>query len=109
MIPNHVHLVLVPSDPEGLGRALARVHEAMPKRPRRDAGAPAIMAGPVGAVAMDEPHLAAARAECRDRDSAHREWPRRPSTSDSKTEGLVIKLAGPSAAGTEQHGWLEII
>ena len=26
LMPNHVHLILVPSDPDGLRRALARVH-----------------------------------------------------------------------------------
>src|ERR1700692_3677010 len=28
LMPNHVHLILVPSDPDGLRRALARVHRA---------------------------------------------------------------------------------
>ena len=29
LMPNHVHLILVPSDPDGLRRALARVHRAL--------------------------------------------------------------------------------
>ena len=28
LMPNHVHLILVPADPDGLRRALARVHRA---------------------------------------------------------------------------------
>src|SRR5216684_1252743 len=28
LMPNHVHLILVPSDPDGLRRALARVHRS---------------------------------------------------------------------------------
>ncbi|CUU18785.1 Transposase and inactivated derivatives CDS [Bradyrhizobium sp.] len=29
LMPNHVHLILVPSDPDGLRRALARVHRPL--------------------------------------------------------------------------------
>ena len=28
LMPNHVHLILMPSDPDGLRRALARVHRS---------------------------------------------------------------------------------
>ena len=61
LMPNHVHLVLVPSDEDGLRRALAVVH-------RRYAGhvharlerTGHFWQGRFGAVAMDEAHLAAA-------------------------------------------------
>jgi putative transposase len=61
LMPNHVHLILVPSDPDGLRRTLARVHrsyagiiQARRKRTGR------FWQGRFGAVAMDERHLAAA-------------------------------------------------
>jgi len=61
LMPNHVHLVLVPSDEDGLRRALAPVH-------RRYAGevharlkhTGHFWQGRFGAVALDEEHLAAA-------------------------------------------------
>jgi putative transposase len=61
LMPNHVHLVLVPSDSDGLRRALAAMH-------RRYAGviharrlrSGHFWQGRFGAVAMDEDHLAAA-------------------------------------------------
>lgn len=61
LMPNHLHLVLVPSDADGLRRALAPVH-------RRYAGfiharedkCGHFWQGRFGCVAMDEPHLAAA-------------------------------------------------
>ena len=61
LMPNHVHLVLVPSDADGLRRALAQVH-------RRYAGqiharlkrTGHFWQGRFGAVVMDETHLAAA-------------------------------------------------
>src|ERR1700737_1858703 len=61
LMPNHVHLILTPSDGDGLRRALARVH-------RRHAGivnarrgrTGHFWQGRFGAVAMDEDHLAAA-------------------------------------------------
>lgn len=61
LMPNHVHLVLAPSDADGLRAALARVH-------RRYAGeiharlrqSGHFWQGRFGAVAMDEAHLAAA-------------------------------------------------
>jgi putative transposase len=60
-MPNHVHLILNPSDPDGLRRALAATH-------RRYAGhiharlerTGHFWQGRFGSVAMDEAHLAAA-------------------------------------------------
>src|SRR3978361_669155 len=60
-MPNHVHLILVPSDPAGLRRALARVHRSyagMIQARRKRSGH--FWQGRFGAVAMDEAHLAAA-------------------------------------------------
>src|SRR6185503_15888225 len=60
-MPNHVHLILVPSDADGLRRALARVHRiyagTIQARRRRTGH---FWQGRFGAVAMDEQHLAAA-------------------------------------------------
>ena len=61
LMPNHVHLILTPSDPDGLRRCLAPVH-------RRYAGAiharetrtGHFWQGRFGCVAMDEAHLGAA-------------------------------------------------
>jgi putative transposase len=61
LMPNHVHLILVPPDADGLRRALAPVH-------RRYAGivhtrrhrSGHFWQGRFGAVAMDEEHVAAA-------------------------------------------------
>ena len=61
LMPNHVHLILVPSDPDGLRRALARVHRAyagLIQARRKRSGH--FWQGRFGAVAMDEEHLAAA-------------------------------------------------
>jgi putative transposase len=61
LMPNHVHLILVPSDADGLRRALARVHRiycgTIQARRKRTGH---FWQGRFGAVAMDEPHLAAA-------------------------------------------------
>jgi REP-associated tyrosine transposase len=61
LMPNHVHLILVPSDPDGLRRALARVHRiyagTIQARLKRTGH---FWQGRFGAVAMDEQHLAAA-------------------------------------------------
>jgi putative transposase len=61
LMPNHVHLILVPSDADGLRRALARVHRsyagAIQARRKRTGH---FWQGRFGAVAMDEEHLAAA-------------------------------------------------
>jgi len=61
LMPSHVHLILVPSDADGLRRALARVHRvyagAIHARKRRTGH---FWQGRFAAVAMDEGHLAAA-------------------------------------------------
>jgi len=61
LMPNHVHLILVPSDRDGLRRALARVHRAyagiIQSRRKRSGH---FWQGRFGAVAMDEDYLAAA-------------------------------------------------
>ena len=61
LMPNHVHLILVPSDPDGLRRALSRVHRAYAgviQARRKRTGH--FWQGRFGAVAMDEAYLAAA-------------------------------------------------
>ena len=61
LMPNHVHLVLVPSDTDGLRRVLAAVHRryaGVVHARRRRTGH--FWQGRFGAVAMDEDHLAAA-------------------------------------------------
>jgi putative transposase len=61
LMPNHVHLILVPSDPDGLRSALARVHRSYAgiiQARRKRSGH--FWQGRFGAVAMDEEHLAAA-------------------------------------------------
>jgi putative transposase len=61
LMPNHVHLILVPSDPDGLRRALSRVHRryaGIVQARRKRSGH--FWQGRFGAVAMDEQHLAAA-------------------------------------------------
>jgi putative transposase len=61
LMPNHVHLILVPPDADGLRRALAPVHRryagVIHARRRRTGH---FWQGRFGAVAMDEAHLAAA-------------------------------------------------
>ncbi|WP_315811601.1 transposase [Bradyrhizobium sp. SZCCHNR2028] len=61
LMPNHVHLILVPSDADGLRRALSRVHRiyaGVIQARRKRSGH--FWQGRFGAVAMDEAHLAAA-------------------------------------------------
>jgi putative transposase len=61
LMPNHVHLILVPSDADGLRRALARVHRSYAgiiQARRKRSGH--FWQGRFGAVAMDEEHLMAA-------------------------------------------------
>jgi len=61
LMSNHVHLILVPQDEDGLRRALARVHRryaGLIHARRRRTGH--FWQGRYGAVAMDEEHLAAA-------------------------------------------------
>ena len=61
LMPNHVHLILVPRDEDGLRRALARVHRRyagfIHARRKRTGH---FWQGRYGAVAMDEDHLAVA-------------------------------------------------
>jgi len=61
LMPNHVHLILVPSDADGLRRALAPVHRryaGIIHARRKRTGH--FWQGRFGCVAMDEEHLAAA-------------------------------------------------
>ena len=61
LMPNHVHLILVPSDADGLRRALAPVHRryaGIIQARRKRTGH--FWQGRFGCVAMDEEHLAAA-------------------------------------------------
>ena len=61
LMPNHVHLILVPQAEDGLRRAMARVHRryaGFVHARRRRTGH--FWQGRYGAVAMDEDHLAAA-------------------------------------------------
>src|SRR5258707_5592537 len=61
LMPNHVHLILVPSDADGLRRALAPAHRRyagyIHARRKRTGH---FWQGRFGAVAMEEAHLAAA-------------------------------------------------
>ncbi len=61
LMPNHVHLILVPSDPDGLRRALAAVHRryagVIHARRKRTGH---FWQGRFGAAVMDEEHLVAA-------------------------------------------------
>ena len=61
LMPNHVQLILVPSDPDGLRRALARVHRryaGVIQARRKRSGH--FWQGRFSAIVMDEEHLAAA-------------------------------------------------
>ena len=61
LMPNHVHLILVPSDPDGLRRALARLHRSyagVVQARRKRSGH--FWQGRFSAVAVDEEYLAAA-------------------------------------------------
>ncbi|NVO13045.1 MAG: transposase [Rhodoplanes sp.] len=63
LMPNHVHLILVPADADGLRRALAPVHRryaGIVQARRRRTGH--FWQGRFGAVALDEAHLFAALA-----------------------------------------------
>ena len=61
LMPNHVHLILNPADPDGLRRALAKVHRQYAGRVHaRQKKTGHFWQGRFGAVAMDEAHLAAA-------------------------------------------------
>ncbi len=61
LMPNHVHLILNPGDPDGLRRALSKVHRQYAGRAHaRQKKTGHFWQGRFGAVAMDEAHLAAA-------------------------------------------------
>jgi putative transposase len=61
LMPNHVHLILVPSDEDGLRRALARVHRIYAGRiHERLQRTGHFWQGRFGCVAMDEEHCCAA-------------------------------------------------
>jgi putative transposase len=61
LMPNHVHLILVPADEDGLRRALSRTHRAyagiIHARRKRTGH---FWQGRFGSVVMDEAHLVAA-------------------------------------------------
>ena len=61
LMPNHVHLILTPSDADGLRSALSRVHRAYASRVHaREKRTGHFWQGRFGCVAMNEAHLAAA-------------------------------------------------
>ncbi len=61
LMPNHVHLILVPQDGDGLRRALAPVHRRYAGHVHaREKRTGHFWQGRFGAVAMDDDHLAAA-------------------------------------------------
>ncbi len=61
LMPNHVHLILVPHQPDGLRRALAPVHRYYAGHVHmRQQKSGHFWQGRFGCVAMDEQHLAAA-------------------------------------------------
>lgn len=61
LMPNHVHLVLVPGDPDGIRRALATVHRRYAGHVNaREKRTGHFWQGRFGCVAMDDAHLAAA-------------------------------------------------
>src|SRR5882757_778162 len=61
LMPNHVHLILVPGDPDGLRRALAPVHRYYAGHIHVRLGRSGhFWQGRFGCVAMDEEHLGAA-------------------------------------------------
>jgi putative transposase len=61
LMPNHVHLILVPSGAEGLRAALAEAHRRYTRRVNlREGWRGYLWQGRFASVAMDEPHLMAA-------------------------------------------------
>ena len=61
LMPNHVHLILVPADADGLRRVLAQVHRRYAGHIHARTGRSGhFWQGRFGAVAMDEDHLLAA-------------------------------------------------
>lgn len=60
LMPNHVHLILVPSSEDGLRRALAEAHRRYSQRVnRREGWTGYLWQGRFASVAMDETHLQA--------------------------------------------------
>lgn len=58
LMPNHVHMILVPSDEDGLRRTLAEAHRNYTTRiNRRNGWTGHLWQGRFGAVLMDEEHL----------------------------------------------------
>ena len=63
LMPNHVHLILTPSDKDGLRAALSRVHRMYAGHVHaREQRTGHFWQGRFGCVAMDEAHLVAAMA-----------------------------------------------
>lgn len=61
LMPNHVHLILVPADPDGLRRTLADVHRRYTAHINlRHGWTGHLWQGRFGSVVMDEAHLACA-------------------------------------------------
>ena len=61
LMPNHVHLILVPSDAEGLRAALAEAHRRYTRRVNlREGWRGYLWQGRFASCPMDEPHLIAA-------------------------------------------------
>jgi len=61
LMPNHVHLILTPSDAEGIPRAMAKVHRRYASHVHARLGRTGhFWQGRFGCVAMDEAHLGAA-------------------------------------------------
>ncbi|MEO7027367.1 MAG: transposase [Caulobacteraceae bacterium] len=61
LMPNHVHLILVPSTPDGLRAALAETHRRYTRRVNlREGWRGYLWQGRFASAAMDEPHLFAA-------------------------------------------------
>jgi len=61
LMPNHVHVILTPSDPDGLRRTVADLHRRYTAHINaRNRWTGHLWQGRFGSVAMDEPHLFAA-------------------------------------------------
>jgi len=61
LMPNHVHLIVVPSTEAGLARALGEAHRRYTRRVNfREGWRGYLWQGRFGSVVMDEPHLMAA-------------------------------------------------
>jgi putative transposase len=86
LMPNHVHIIVVPSDEDGLRRAFADTHRRYTGYINaRNRWTGHLWQGRFGAVAMDEEHLAAMRGL--------RRWRRKPAERSNP------RSAGPKSAG----------